>query len=109
CALPISLDMREFIHIYNKQKNLQLSIRIGIHTGPVIAGIIGTKKFSYDLWGDAVNLASRMESHALPGKIQVTKATYLLLKKEFDFEERGLVEIKGKGEMQTYFLEGHKA
>jgi class 3 adenylate cyclase len=79
-------------------------MRIGIHTGAVGAGVIGTTKFSYDLWGDTVNTASRMESQGVPGKIQVTDTTYQLLQQQYDFEERGLVDIKGKGEMRTYFL-----
>ncbi|WP_088894283.1 adenylate/guanylate cyclase domain-containing protein [Leptolyngbya ohadii] len=81
-----------------------LAMRIGIHTGAVGAGVIGTTKFAYDLWGDTVNTASRMESQGLPGKIQVTEVTYRLLKDKYCFEERGIVDIKGKGEMRTYFL-----
>lgn len=85
-----------------------LSLRIGINTGPVIAGVIGSKKFIYDLWGDAVNTASRMESHSLPGCIQVTEATYQRLKHKYTFEKRGTLPIKGKGEMVTYWLKGLK-
>lgn len=83
-----------------------ITLRIGINTGSVIAGVIGRKKFSYDLWGDTVNVASRMESSALPGKIQVTEITYQLLKDQYQFIERGLIPIKGKGEMNTYWLVG---
>lgn len=83
-----------------------ISLRIGINSGAVVAGVIGTSKFSYDLWGDTVNLASRMESSGSPGKIQVTATTYQLLKDEYKFLERGLVKIKGKGEMMTYWLVG---
>ncbi len=81
-----------------------LEMRIGIDTGPVVAGVIGRHKFSYDLWGDTVNTASRMESHGVPGRIQVTERTYHRLKDDFEFERRGPVEIKGKGEMVTWFL-----
>jgi class 3 adenylate cyclase len=83
-------------------------LRIGINTGPAIAGVIGTKKFSYDLWGDSVNTASRMESYGVPGSIQVSERTYNQLKGEFDFEERGAVSVKGKGDMTLYFLRGRR-
>ncbi|OIP69994.1 MAG: hypothetical protein AUK48_14175 [Oscillatoriales cyanobacterium CG2_30_44_21] len=82
----------------------QLQIRVGIHTGAVIAGVIGTQKFIYDLWGDTVNVASRMESHGEVGKIQVTQETYELLKHKFELCQRGAIVVKGKGEMQTYWL-----
>jgi adenylate cyclase len=83
-----------------------LQMRIGIHTGAVQAGVIGTRKFTYDLWGDTVNTASRMESHGLPGRIQVSSTTYELLKENYAFEARGTIQVKGKGEMITYFLTG---
>lgn len=83
-----------------------LQIRIGIHTGPVVAGIIGKKRFTYDLWGDTVNVASRMESSGRPGKIQVTEAVYADLRDRYQFERRGEVDIKGKGQMCTYWLTG---
>jgi PAS domain S-box-containing protein len=86
----------------------ELKMRIGINTGSVIAGVIGTKKFIYDLWGDTVNVASRMESQGEPGKIQITQATYTQLKDDYILEERGLIEIKGKGKMLTYWLLGKK-
>lgn len=79
-------------------------LRIGINSGPVVAGVIGLKKFSYDLWGDAVNLASRMESHGLVGKVQVTETTYGHLKDQFVLEPRGPIAVKGRGEMLTYWL-----
>jgi urea transport system substrate-binding protein len=83
-------------------------LRIGINTGPVVAGVIGMKKFAYDLWGDAVNVASRMESHGVAGSIQVTEATYERLKDRYVFERRGAIEVKGKGEMITYWLKARK-
>jgi adenylate cyclase len=85
---------------------LPLQVRIGIDTGPVVAGVIGRAKFIYDLWGDTVNTASRMESHALPGTIQVTERVYELLRHRFDLQARGMVEVKGKGPMTSYLLTG---
>lgn len=104
----MALDMQAAIAEYSRDTGQNLSIRIGINTGPVIAGIIGTKKFIYDLWGDTVNIASRMESHGIPGSIQVTEATYLRLKSQFVFEERGQVKVKGRGMMNCYLLQGNK-
>jgi class 3 adenylate cyclase len=83
-----------------------LAVRIGIDTGPVVAGVIGTSKFSYDLWGDTVNTASRMESHGITGYIQVTARTYERLREAYGFERRGSIPVKGKGEIVTYFLVG---
>jgi adenylate cyclase len=82
----------------------RIALRIGIHSGPVVAGIIGSHKFAYDLWGDTVNTASRMESTGVPGQIQISKSTYELIKDRFACEPRGAVPVKGKGEMETYVL-----
>lgn len=84
----------------------EIALRIGIHTGPVVAGVIGTKKFSYDLWGDTVNIASRMESHGEAGRIQVTQAVHDRLCDRYVFEDRGLIQVKGKGLMRGYWLLG---
>jgi class 3 adenylate cyclase len=81
-----------------------IRLRIGINSGPVVAGIVGTHKFAYDLWGDAVNTASRMESEGIAGSIQVTPATYELIRDQFVCEPRGAIIVKGKGEMQTHLL-----
>jgi len=86
-----------------------LQIRIGINTGPVVAGVIGRNKFAYDLWGDAVNTAARMESSGVPGLIQVTHAVYVGLRERYVLAERGTLSIKGKGDMTTYFLTGRRA
>src|SRR4029077_8851107 len=83
-----------------------LGVSFGINSGPVARGVIGRKRFLYDLWGDAVNIASRMETHGTPGHIQITRATCELLEDEFVCEARGTVSVKGKGEMETWYLLG---
>ena len=92
----------------NEQTSHLLRVRIGIHTGPVVAGVIGTKKFIYDLWGDTVNTASRMQMVSNPNTIQVSEATYQHLKDSFKLEERGVIPVKGKGDMRVYYLMGKK-
>ena len=105
-AALLALDMRDAVASWTLPDRSPLQLRIGINTGPVVAGVIGTKRFFYDLYGDAVNTASRMESHSSPGEIQMTNATYELLKDEFECRPRGVIPVKGKGEMQTWYLVG---
>ncbi len=105
----MALDMLATMERISQKKGRLLQIRIGINTGPVIAGVIGRKKFIYDLWGDAVNIASRMESHGVANCIQVTEAVAERLGDRYCFEERGAIPIKGKGTMTTYFLRGKKS
>ncbi len=102
----MALDMQAYIQEMDIVFGEELQIRIGINTGPVIAGVIGIKKFIYDLWGDAVNVASRMESQGKPGYIQVTEVTYNQLNDKYILELRGSIAVKGRGEMLTYWLLG---
>ena len=105
-AALLALDMRDAVAASGDGGRPSLELRIGINSGPVVAGVIGTKRFLYDLWGDAVNVASRMEVHSTPGEIQITRATYDLLRDEFVCRHRGTIEVKGKGLMETWYLEG---
>ena len=102
----MALDMLEAMRSEEQVGNLGLDLRVGINSGPVVAGVIGRKRFLYDLWGDAVNMASRMESHGTPGRIQITRATYELVTDEFVCEPRGTVAVKGKGEVEAWYLVG---
>ena len=100
----MALEMREFIATHKFQNGQQVSFRIGINSGPVVGGVIGKRKFVYDVWGDVVNVASRMESHGMSGTIQITRATYELIKEEFVCASRGTVDVKGKGEMEVWLV-----
>ncbi|HQQ33658.1 MAG TPA: adenylate/guanylate cyclase domain-containing protein [Methylophilus sp.] len=100
----LALEMQQALLEFNEQAGRHLEMRIGISTGPVVAGVIGTSKFAYDLWGDSVNVAARMEQAAPKGGIQVSEATYQLLKGHFKLQSRGRIDIKGKGEMAAYLL-----
>lgn len=104
----MALDMQRVIEDFNQRHQTNLNMRIGINTGPVVAGVIGTKKFIYDLWGDTVNTASRMESHGIIGEIQITDSTYQQLRHKYIIEKRGVIEVKGKGDMKTYLLKDRK-
>lgn len=103
-AARLALDMQSYLAELSKSSNIPLSLRIGINSGPIIAGVIGKKKFTYDLWGDTVNIASRMESEAINGTIQVTESTYHLLADSFQLTERGIIMVKGVGPIKTYIL-----
>jgi len=100
----MALDMQTAMGSVGGVGHLGLELRVGINSGPVIAGVIGRKRFLYDLWGDAVNTASRMESHGTSGRIQITRATKELLEDEFVCEPRGTIPIKGKGEIEAWYL-----
>ena len=105
----LALDMLEYVKMQEFLGGRHsIEIRIGLNSGPLIAGVIGRKKFVYALWGDMVNTASRMESHGSSGKIQITRATYELVKDEFDCEYVGEISVKGKGKMEAWHLIGEK-
>ena len=103
-VVDMAMAMRETLHEHNLEFGSNLQIRIGINTGPVVAGVIGLKKFIYDLWGDTVNLASRMESNGVPDRIQVSTATWERLRDRYDFEPRRVLDVKGIGLVEAYLL-----
>jgi class 3 adenylate cyclase len=102
--MAMAVRMLELVKECGRELKTPLQLRIGINSGPVVAGIIGRRKFIYDLWGDTVNLASRMESHGIPDAIQVTRPVYEKLRSRYPFEERGPIEVKGKGTVETWVL-----
>jgi class 3 adenylate cyclase len=111
-AVSAALDMQHFVADFgqaNKIQNLPtFEVRIGIHTGPLVAGVVGLKKFAYDIWGDAVNLAAQMEQHGEPGKVNISAATYNLVKGRFHCIDRGKIVTKSKGDVEMYFVESAK-
>ena len=104
----MGLEMLELLAKYREESGVDLQVRIGMHTGPAVAGVVGLKKFIYDIWGETVNTASRMESHGVPNRIQVLESTTEKLAGSHIFEERGKVDVKGIGMLNTYFLTGRR-
>lgn len=104
----MALDIQKEIARFNAQNGESIGMRMGIDTGPVVAGVIGRQKFIYDLWGNTVNTADRMQSHSFPDRIQVTEATYRRLRGRYRFDRRGVISVKGRGDMVTYFLLGRR-
>jgi len=106
-----AFEIAEFVEKIQKEvekENFNFNVRIGINTGPVVAGVVGSKKFAYDIWGDTVNIAARMESHSAPGKINISEHTYQLIKNDFECEYRGKIDAKNKGMMKMYFVNAIK-
>jgi class 3 adenylate cyclase len=106
--VAFACDLKSTVTEFNRETGRSLRLRIGINSGPVTAGVIGKVRFLYDLWGDSVNTASRMESHGVPDEIHVTEETRRLLIDSYVFEDRGEIEVKGKGPMRTYFVRGRR-
>ena len=104
----MALDMCAEVERFREETGIDLAVRVGLDSGPVVAGVIGHRKFSYDIWGDTVNMASRMEAHGVPACIQVTHNLYLALREQYQLQERGLIDIKGKGPTMTYLLTGRR-
>jgi class 3 adenylate cyclase len=101
----LALDMRDWVDHRVADDGIKLRIRIGINSGSAVGAVVGTTKFAYDMWGDTINIASRMESSGVPGRIQVAKPAFSRLKNSYVLEPRGSIDIKGKGELETWFLE----
>ena len=106
-AVRMALATIEEINDFNRAEKFDLNVRVGVHSGPVIGGVIGESRFMYDMWGDTVNVASRMEAGGIPGSVQISETTYDLIKLVPDFTcmPRGGIQVKGKGEMNTWLLD----
>jgi adenylate cyclase len=111
-TVKAALEIKAFMENLRKEREAKgldyWELRIGIHTGPVIAGVVGKNKFAYDIWGDAVNTASRMESSGIPGEVNISGATYEIIKDNFNCQHRGKIAAKNKGEIDMYLVEGLK-
>lgn len=103
-AVRMALEVRDFVERYRTPDGRNLAVRIGVNSGPLVAGVIGKRKFVFDIWSDTVNTASRMESQGVAGHVQVSESTYALVKSDFVFEERGAIEVRGRGQLTTYFV-----
>ena len=103
-GVEYSLEMREWMDSRTSYDGIKLRVRIGVNSGSAVGAVVGTTKFAYDLWGDTINVASRMESSGEPGRIQVAEGAFSRLRDKYVLEPRGKIEIKGKGEMETWFL-----
>lgn len=110
-VIEAAMEIRDFIEWADKNKDTDIAhfeMRLGIHTGPVVAGVVGTKKFAYDIWGDTVNVAARMESNSKPGKINISENTYALVKDQYNCTFRGKIDMKNRGKMNMYYVNGRK-
>ena len=105
-AVLMGLDIVDVMPSLRESLGIDIDVRVGIHTGPLVAGVIGTQKYAYDIWGDTVNVASRMESHGLPGHVQISEDVQEKLGGRFEFEERGTISIKNRGTIKTLFVKG---
>jgi class 3 adenylate cyclase len=106
CVVQAALEIVGVLPRVSEEIGVPLDVRAGVHTGPVVAGVIGTKKHAYDIWGDTVNIASRLESHGVPGRVHVSETVHQALGKRYNCEKRGMIELKNRGELQTWFVNG---